>query len=442
MKKKYGTSLIIGNGFDLNLGMVTDYRSFFKKLKADGFFTKHTNNPLLQFINAKGEKEKWYDFEGIIQEYATRGEQAVNLKMIDKLLPIIDKALELDEESFEEIKGYKHLCGIVLEFDSVIEYTSKNNYLDFAADYDIREKCVYIKKALSQYSEEQRDLVKEAMRLLKDELVAFLKSAKINNEENSLAFMIFFSIMGIYDAGYKGLTMKLSDYSKKYQGSFPDFKIVSFNYTDTISNLVKFLQRIKFDSRIDLETDDLKENFYRIHGALDSEVIFGIDSECDIPNAFISLRKSNHISINAKQRFSDIIENSKRIIIFGHSIYGIDYEYYADFLEKNKDTEVVVIYHNEDGKKEFENEMENRGVMRSINYEYIVISDHFFEFCKNIAEEQQLFLKRKSKGRTDLYILTSFIFIRYYHFNPIFLNLFEQNGIEMLMLPDNINRAV
>lgn len=395
MKKKYGTSLIIGNGFDLNLGMVTDYRSFFKKLKADGFFTKHTNNPLLQFINAKGEKENWYDFEGIIQEYATRSEQAVNLKMIDKLLPIIDKALELDEESFKEIKDYKHLCGIVLEFDSVIEYTSKNNYLDFAADYDIREKCVYIKKALSQYSEEQRDLVKEAMRLLKDEIVAFLKSAKINNEENSLAFMIFFSIMGIYDAGYKGLTMKLSDYSKKYQGSFPDFKIVSFNYTDTISNLVKFLQRIKFDSRIDLETDDLKENFYRIHGALDSEVIFGIDSECDIPNAFISLRKSNHISINAKQRFSDIIENSKRIIIFGHSIYGIDYEYYADFLEKNKDTEVVVIYHNEDGKKEFENEMENRGVMRSINYEYIVISDHFFEFCKNIAEEQQLFFEKE-----------------------------------------------
>ena len=395
MKKKYGTSLIIGNGFDLNLGMVTDYRSFFKNLKADGFFTKHTNNPLLQFINAKGEKENWYDFEGIIQEYATRSEQAVNLKMIDKLLPIIDKALELDEESFKEIKDYKHLCGIVLEFDSVIEYTSKNNYLDFAADYDIREKCVYIKKALSQYSEEQRDLVKEAMRLLKDELVAFLKSAKINNEENSLAFMIFFSIMGIYDAGYKGLTMKLSDYSKKYQGSFPDFKIVSFNYTDTISNLVKFLQRIKFDSRIDLETDDLKENFYRIHGALDSEVIFGIDSECDIPNAFISLRKSNHISINAKQRFSDIIENSKRIIIFGHSIYGIDYEYYADFLEKNKDTEVVVIYHNEDGKKEFENEMENRGVMRSINYEYIVISDHFFEFCKNIAEEQQLFFEKE-----------------------------------------------
>ena len=101
----------------------------------------------------------------------------------------------------------------------------------------------------------------------------------------------------------------------------------------------------------------------------------------------------------------DIIENSKRIIIFGHSIYGIDYEYYADFLEKNKDTEVVVLYHNEDGKKEFENEMENRGVTRKINYEYIVISNHFFEFCENIAKDQRLFLRRNVKRRADRMIL-------------------------------------
>ena len=62
MEKKYGTSLIIGNGFDLNLGMVTDYRSFFNKLNSDDFFAKHADNPLLQFIKAKGEKENWYDF--------------------------------------------------------------------------------------------------------------------------------------------------------------------------------------------------------------------------------------------------------------------------------------------------------------------------------------------------------------------------------------------
>lgn len=91
MKKKYGTSLIIGNGFDLNLGMVTDYRSFFNKLNSDDFFAKHADNPLLQFIKAKGEKENWYDFEGIIQEYATRGEQQ-------------SKVLENDSRTFAKNK--------------------------------------------------------------------------------------------------------------------------------------------------------------------------------------------------------------------------------------------------------------------------------------------------------------------------------------------------
>lgn len=105
MKKKYGTSLIIGNGFDLNLGMVTDYRSFFNKLNSDDFFAKHADNPLLQFIKAKGEKENWYDFEGIIQEYATRGEQAKYLKMIQELLPRINGALGVEEDSFKAIKN-------------------------------------------------------------------------------------------------------------------------------------------------------------------------------------------------------------------------------------------------------------------------------------------------------------------------------------------------
>lgn len=40
-----------------------------------------------------------------------------------------------------------------------------------------------------------------------------------------------------------------------------------------------------------------------------------------------------------------------------------------------------------------------------------------------------------------MYILTSFIFIRYYHFNPLSLNFLEQEGVEVLVLSDNIDRA-
>ncbi|MEH2796441.1 hypothetical protein [Segatella copri] len=75
--------------------------------------------------------------------------------------------------------------------------------------------------------------------------------------------------------------------------------------------------------------------------------------------------------------------------------FAIFYLFRRSFPEKNKDTDVVVMYHNEAGRKEFENELENRGVTRKINYENIVLSNHFFEFCENIAEEQQHFFEKE-----------------------------------------------
>ena len=40
-----------------------------------------------------------------------------------------------------------------------------------------------------------------------------------------------------------------------------------------------------------------------------------------------------------------------------------------------------------------------------------------------------------------IYLPVSLIYSLRYHFNPISLNFLEQNGIEMLVLPDNIDRA-
>ena len=51
------TTLIIGNGFDRNLGMRTGYDEFFNKLKTQGFFAKNAENPLLAFIYEKGANE-------------------------------------------------------------------------------------------------------------------------------------------------------------------------------------------------------------------------------------------------------------------------------------------------------------------------------------------------------------------------------------------------
>lgn len=48
--KDINTTLIIGNGFDLNLGMNTGYKAFYDQLEKNKFWEKHSNNSLLKYI--------------------------------------------------------------------------------------------------------------------------------------------------------------------------------------------------------------------------------------------------------------------------------------------------------------------------------------------------------------------------------------------------------
>ena len=48
MDKAINTTLIIGNGFDINMGKHTGYAEFFKKLKDEGFWEEHSGNSLLK----------------------------------------------------------------------------------------------------------------------------------------------------------------------------------------------------------------------------------------------------------------------------------------------------------------------------------------------------------------------------------------------------------
>lgn len=387
MKKLYGTTLIIGNGFDLNLGMVTDYRSYFQELQKKSFFEKNKSNPLLHFIQEKGEKENWYDFENIIKDYATKGKQAVYLKMIERFLPSLEQALGIDKESFDEIKKYSPLADISSNIADIIKYAENHNEFEFACDTNIKAKCDTVKKELSDYALEQRNLVREAMSILTNELKAFLNNARVG-ENYPIAIWMLFAVMGSYGNGYKKLVESIVKYADK-EGyyHFPKFRIVSFNYTDTISKASDWLEE-KSGWSLCLEMEELHDAFYRIHGCLESQIIFGIDDNSSIPNIFMSLRKSQNIDNDAKQKFHDIIENSERIVILGHSLCGIDFEYYKSFFTENKDTEVVILYHNKEAKESIRMSLENRGVTHPIKYESLEISKQFLHFCEIIAEEQ------------------------------------------------------
>lgn len=387
--KKFGTTLIIGNGCDLNLGMRTDYCSFFNELSQSGFFSKYNHIPLIKFIQEKGEKEKWFDFEAIIEEFASISEQAIYLKLSERLLLLLDKVIGLDGNCYNDISDYNKLSKISPEIQSIIDYSKKYTQPQFALDGNVRELCSKIKKALKKYIKEQRDSAKTGAELLRKELVSFLEKARITID-NPMAIWIIWAVMGIFDRGKKGLADGIIQSYANADGTytFPPFQIVSFNYTDTILHIARLLE-ISCGMSLCLDTDKLGNSFYRIHGNLEDSIVFGIDDGASIPNAFLSLRKSQNIEIDAKRQFREILDNSERIVILGHTLYGIDFDYYEGFFRDNKNTEIVILYHNEEAKKEFQEVLEDRGVTAKIKYVQIGLSHSYASFCEDIANEQK-----------------------------------------------------
>ena len=64
--------LVIGNGFDLNLGLDTSYDSFFHS----SFWPfKKIRGGLGEWLNKKATQEKWYDLEYMLKEYACSDNQ-------------------------------------------------------------------------------------------------------------------------------------------------------------------------------------------------------------------------------------------------------------------------------------------------------------------------------------------------------------------------------
>lgn len=59
-------ALIIGNGFDLDLGLKTKFSHF---ANAEGFWPEKDGSPLSAFLDSRRSIEKWFDMEGALREY-------------------------------------------------------------------------------------------------------------------------------------------------------------------------------------------------------------------------------------------------------------------------------------------------------------------------------------------------------------------------------------
>lgn len=366
MDKVINTTLIIGNGFDLNMGKHTSYKEFYEKLvKNKGFWDNHSGNSLLEYIKDNGgSKEFWYDFENIILHYSFESENGKKLKELEKSKTSDDRFVE----------------KIVAE-------------------------------------------VKEGVELLKEELVKFLSDAEPNFERLSSAYRIFAAILGASGKNAKDLLASLLERKKaKETWEFPNNKIISFNYLDDPSNFSIYLQffidkKVKgpCSPPIGIKADDLSDMFVFLHNSLDfwnrsnlhPGLVFGTNDDERMPKALYFLRKSYQLGYDAKKSFTDTLNQSKRIVIFGLSLVGIDYDYFKEFFETDHDSDTEVVIINKKGALDnIRKILKEKGCKRQVSYLDIdldidkgsIVTDavkmnkeicysNFIGLCDTIAEE-------------------------------------------------------
>lgn len=366
MDKTINTTLIIGNGFDLSMGKHTSYKEFYEKLvKNKGFWDNHSGNSLLEYIKDNGgSKEFWYDFENIILHYSFESENGKKLKELEKSKTSDDRLVE----------------KIVAE-------------------------------------------VKEGIELLKEELVKFLSDAKPDNDCLYPTCRIFTAILGASGKNAKELvTSLLERKNAKETWEFPNNKIISFNYLDDPSNFSFYLQFFIYKNvkspcspPIGIKADDLAGMFVFLHNSLDfwnrsnlhPGLVFGTNDDERMPKALYFLRKSSQLGYDAKKSFTDTLNQSKRIVIFGLSLVGIDYDYFKEFFETDHDSDTEVVIINKKGALDnIRKILKEKGCKRQVSYLDIdldidkgsIVTDavkmnkeicysNFIGLCDTIAEE-------------------------------------------------------
>lgn len=366
MDKTINTTLIIGNGFDLSMGKHTSYKEFYEKLvKNKGFWDNHSGNSLLEYIKDNGgSKEFWYDFENIILHYSFESENGKKLKELEKSKTSDDRLVE----------------KIVAE-------------------------------------------VKEGIELLKEELVKFLSDAKPDNDCLYPTCRIFTAILGASGKNAKELVTSLLERKKaKETWEFPNNKIISFNYLDDPSNFSFYLQFFIYKNvkspcspPIGIKADDLAGMFVFLHNSLDfwnrsnlhPGLVFGTNDDERMPKALYFLRKSSQLGYDAKKSFTDTLNQSKRIVIFGLSLVGIDYDYFKEFFETDHDSDTEIVIINKKGALDnIRKILKEKGCKRQVSYLDIdldidkgsIVTDavkmnkkicysNFIGLCDTIAEE-------------------------------------------------------
>lgn len=279
--------LILGNGFDLDLGLKTSYKDFWES----EFCPRDYPAPLIHHLNQRWpdnlDAVKWYDLENELLNY---------YKGLHNLKDGEDILTEDEKDFLKDFSSYGFACHW---------YDDKIDLLQSLVDKGVllyRDRPI---PAIGEHLKEDalkspiwRD--RKALEIIKEGLYKYLKSIeKPIPESLSVSFHLLLSISKCIDAG-------------------DTVSIYTFNYT-----------------RVQMRGYSLKDvPVYYMHGSCeDGKIIVGTRDGTPIEPEYDFLQKVMDDSFNPPDIVS-ALSKTDEVIIFGHSLGENDRQYFEQFFSQ------------------------------------------------------------------------------------------------------------
>ena len=282
--------LVLGNGFDLDLGLRTSYKDFWESQ----YCPKGYPAPLIKHLNEKWpdslDKVKWYDLENELLQYFRRTHHRDTYDLITpseqeflkNYNPINTTARHHYTKYQEEIASLnaKGLLSVDISWGTYMTI----DYLD-----DLRESAVW------------RD--RKAFKLIKEGLCKYITEASNTAiDDKSCSFNVLFAMAKAKELG-------------------DSLHIYTFNYTSLQSPHGNSIANVT----------------YHMHGTcVEDKIIIGTQDSLEFDENYDFLQKSFDPDFNPPALVDSLL-HSGEIVIFGHSLGVNDMQYFKSFFQRQID---------------------------------------------------------------------------------------------------------
>ena len=254
--------MIIGNGFDLNLGLKTSYQDFLESQYFSSLM--NDNNSLALYLNEKNNLSNWVDIENEITNYSIeiihlQLAKKINLTTLDiknhfkflknslmeHLLEVQEQKLDEDSKAFQMIKQEIETTDRIYNFNYTNSIFRIGNLLDIPI-YEIENKHTYVHGSI-----ENKDIIfgVEDDAEISSEHIFFKKAYNLNFGKSDIGenlnhindSILFGHSLGITDSSY------FKDYIS-HLGHSGSGKLLNFYYyqEDGYDELMKIIDKYTY----------------------------------------------------------------------------------------------------------------------------------------------------------------------------------------------------